>query len=129
MSRFGLLARYTRLFFAFAVSGCMHIGHDIGGAVEVQHGAMRFFCTQFFGIVVEDAVQAQWVRAERARIKGFGHVAKCKRWVGYVWVIVFLVWSTPVFQYPVMVAKRPVGDEMLPFSVARVVCRMTGFLD
>ena len=123
----------------------MHIGHDVGGLVAVQqrgrHGAMRFFCTQFLGIVVEDGVQAVWSRSRRVEKRGRGEgesegeggrVGKnwmmLRRWVGYLWVMAFLVWSGPVFQYPVMVAKRPVGDELLPFSVARVVFGTGGFL-
>ena len=107
----------------------MHIGHDVGGAVEVRHGAMRFFCTQFLGVVIEDTVQAQWSRMERGQGRVCGRVAGWKKWVGYAWVLVFLVWSTPVFQYPVMMAKRPAGDAMLPFSVARVIFGIGRFLE
>lgn len=107
----------------------MHIGHDVGGAVEVgrRHGAMRFFCTQFLGIVVEDGVQALWSRGLGGRGRGGRGERWMRRLVGYLWVMAFMVWSVPVFQYPVMVAKRPVGDELLPFSVARVVFGTGGF--
>ena len=125
----GVITRYTKLFLAFAISGCMHVGHDVGGAVEARGGAMHFFCIQFVGIVIEDAVQALFRRGRVRKDKGSrrGQVeqgskkeaAGWERWVGRVWVAVFLVWSTPVFQYPVMSAKRRQGDDMLPFSFAR----------
>lgn len=107
----------------------MHVGHDVGGAVEARGGAMQFFCTQFVGIVIEDAVQALSRHEEARKRKGarireaereIEGVASWKKWMGRVWVAVFLVWSTPTFQYPVMLAKRKTGDEMLPFSVAKL---------
>ena len=107
----------------------MHVGHDVGGAVEARGGAMHFFCTQFVGIVIEDAVQAlfcygQARKREGSKIGKAGleneEVASWKKWVGRVWVAAFFVWSTPTFQYPVMLAKRKTGDEMLPFSVAKL---------
>ena len=104
----------------------MHVGHDVGGAVEARGGAMHFFCTQFVGIVIEDAVQALFRREQARKSKGAKAeretegVASWKKWMGRVWVPAFLVWSTPTLQYPVMLAKRKTGDEMFPFSVAKL---------
>ena len=90
---------------------------------------MHFFCTQFVGMVIEDTVQALFRYGERRRRKGttieeagreIEEVPSWKRWVGRVWVAAFLVWSTPTFEYPVMLVKRKTGDEMLPFSVAKL---------
>lgn len=124
----GLSTRYTKLLLAFIISGCMHVGHDVGGAVEARGGAMRFFCTQYVGVVIEDAVQALSRRGgpgkggdERSKGeegKGNRGQAWWKRWVGRVWVATFLVWSTPTFQYPVLLVKRRTGDEMLALSIA-----------
>ena len=52
---------------------------------------------------------------------GYCKAANWKSRVGHIWVLMFLVWSTPVFQYPIMGSKRLVGDEILPFNVAKML--------
>ncbi|KAB8294718.1 hypothetical protein EYC80_006680 [Monilinia laxa] len=58
-----LLSRYLKVFLAFAVSGAMHTAADYGGNISLgESGAMRFFCTQALGIMIEDGVQEVWKR-------------------------------------------------------------------
>ena len=125
-------ARYAELVGAFAVSGLLHAGIDYAlGMAWGESGAIRFYLTQAGGIVLEDAVQAMW-RARRARKegkvgKGDGEMTReeTPSWakvVGYVWVVVFLTWSTPVYVYPAI--RRNRGEEkgrILPFSLLRVL--------
>ena len=89
------------------MSGCLHVGTDVGaGVMPSQSGALRFFLTQAFGIMFEDAVQEVY-----RRTRGQQKFSKMQRFwakaVGYVWVLLFLSWSTAAWQYPAMrVVKR-----------------------
>lgn len=78
------------------MSGLMHIAGDFGGGVSLTtSGAIHFFCIQTVGIMIEDGVQALY----RGRF-GNSQGLLCKV-IGYVWVFVFLAWSSPVWVYPV----------------------------
>lgn len=69
--------------------------------------------------MLEDGVQAVY-RSVRGLSRG-GQKGPPPLWarvVGYVWVVVFLTWSTPAFTYPMSAAYRgEVRDEILPFSL------------
>ncbi|GME48372.1 tri7-like toxin biosynthesis protein [Neofusicoccum parvum] len=85
-------SRYARLFAAFLLSGLVHRACERGmGVPPADGGALLFFPLQALGILAEDAVQAVVGRRVRARVG---------RAVGYVWVVVFLAWSSPVWFYP-----------------------------
>lgn len=68
--------------------------------------------------MIEDGVQALY----RA-FCGFERNAEMKspRWarpLGFIWVSLFLIWSTPAFIYPMLAAsKGEEKDEVLPFSL------------
>ena len=54
-----ILARYANIFFAFSVSVAMHVVAGSGGAVSMaESSALRFFCVQAVGILLEDTAQA-----------------------------------------------------------------------
>ncbi|CZR63672.1 uncharacterized protein PAC_13569 [Phialocephala subalpina] len=91
-----IFARYSKVFFTFAVSGLLHAASDYGGAVPfTQSGALRFFCTQALGIMLEDGIQGLYRRI-------FGNRKRLLREaVGYIWVFAWLCWSTPAWVYPV----------------------------
>ena len=58
-----LVKRYTRLLLAFAISGIIHIGGDIGTGIPLKEsGALRFFVMQGLGVMGEDAVMECWSR-------------------------------------------------------------------
>lgn len=107
--RGSLLSRYTRLTLAFLLSGLMHhpmvsvfsLGADDTWSCE------KFFLLQAFGIMVEDAVQAM--------AGGLAIPGPFRRVLGYMWVAVFLVWSTPVWMYPPM--RQGDSGHMIPFSL------------
>ena len=64
-----------------------------------QTGAVRFFCTQAIGIMIEDGVQAFHRHFRGSKISN----AKVPLWhriVGFIWLIVFLTWSTPAWMFP-----------------------------
>ncbi|KAK0118739.1 hypothetical protein ONS95_007626 [Cadophora gregata] len=92
------LSKYTRLWLAFLISGLIHYISDIAMGVEPsQSGSPVFFALQAFGISVEDGFQAlvsrcRWNERERIRKSGRSLIR--------IWVIGFLVWSTPTWFYP-----------------------------
>ncbi|KAJ4137168.1 hypothetical protein NW768_002749 [Fusarium equiseti] len=103
-----LLSRYVRLTLAFLLSGLMHhpmvsvysLGADDTWSCE------KFFLLQAFGIMVEDAVQTM--------AEGLSLPRPMRRLAGYTWVVVFLVWSTPVWMFPPM--RQGDSGQMVPFS-------------
>ena len=94
------------------------MGTDVGwGVMPSQSGALRFFCTQSLGIMIEDVVQEV-----NRRIRGQRNVSKSeafwKEAVGYVWVLLFLSWSTAAWQYPAMMTMRR-EDNVFAMSALR----------
>ena len=71
----------------------------------------KFFLLQAFGIMVEDAVQALTERLAMLR--------PMRRLIGYSWVGVFLVWSTPVWMFPPM--RQGDSGQMVPFSIVSLL--------
>ena len=104
------------IFFTFFLSGVMHAGSDKAASLPPE-GALYFFCTQALGIMIEDGIQAIYrsVRGNRQP----GHKSPTlPRIVGFIWVILFLSWSTPVWIYPVTFnTKRE--DALFRFNALR----------
>lgn len=112
-----LLARYTVLSLTFIISGAHHQLGDVASGVPWEEaGAMRFFVMQAVGIIVEDTVQGiyRWLMGqERTAAKP----TRWKRALGFMWLLVWLIWTTPVWVYPV--AQRSTGRGILPVSLLR----------
>ncbi|PLN82791.1 toxin biosynthesis protein [Aspergillus taichungensis] len=88
---------YIRLAFAFAVSGLVHLGMDLAFGVPLaQSGAMVFFGLQAVGIVVENTFQHVFRNTINGMSPGW------RRALGYMWVVVFLLWTTPVWVNPLV---------------------------
>ena len=71
---------------------------------------------QAIGIMMEDTVQAvyRWYHGQKrtaASPQGW------KRVFGFVWLLLWLTWTTPVWIYPV--AQRSSGEGILPLSLLR----------
>ena len=124
-----LIARCVRVFLTFLISSLLHQSVDVAGGVPwVESGALRFFCTQALGIVLELCVQAGYIYFETGNSKPHDSkqrtVSRWSRVVGYVWTAVFLIWSAPAFSYPVI--RRNDGSEndiSLPFSLIKWLMR------
>jgi hypothetical protein len=83
-----------------------------------QSGSVRFFCTQALGIMIEDAVQTIY-RSVSGEKKDGQQVKVWKRVVGWVWVVVFLLfWSTPSWFFP-----GAIGAKLTPFSIVDMIKR------
>lgn len=103
-----ILARYTRLFVAFFISGLIHHASDLAmGIPASEAGALRFFLLQPIGIMLEDAAQSTI---------GIGVRPYLRRLFGYVWVLSFLVWTTPTWFYPPQRMGLDAAS-LLPFHV------------
>ena len=118
LRRGSILARYAHLLLVFALSGLLHLLAQAAGGVPLSRaaGAMRFFVTQGLGIMLEDVVGAlyTWSVPEESRARS-SRLRLFERVVGYVWLVVFMAWSVPVWVYSV--ASAPPREPFLPFSV------------
>ncbi|KAJ3534532.1 hypothetical protein NM208_g7503 [Fusarium decemcellulare] len=104
-----LLSRYTRLFLAFLVSGVMHhcLGYLYSFSADERFATEKFYALQALGIMFEDAVQAVTASISLPKL--------IRRAVGYIWVLAFLSWSTPICSYPSMRGGDP--GPMVPIQV------------
>lgn len=122
-----LVTRYARILVTFFISGVLHLSADVAmGMALGESGSIRFFSTQALGIFLEDNVQAlcrHWFPKKFiSRSSRWGNVAKS---IGYLWLGIFLAWSTPTWGYPAM--RRDQGkaeDQILPFSVGNYLARV-----
>ena len=111
-----LVTRYLHLSLVFLSSGLLHAGVEFTqGYPARQSGQIPFFLTQVVGIILEDIVQALY-RATRG-VKWGTPPTPLARAVGYVWLAVFLWWSTPIWFYSQRRLSRGDDDEILPFSL------------
>ena len=113
-----LVARYLNVTFPFLLSGILHTVLDVcAGVPRSEARTWVFFVLQAFGIMIEDAVEA----AYRAVFSGKnGEKPKLLFWhklIGYVWVFLFQVWTTPAWTYGNVRHQDPVNNYILPFSV------------
>lgn len=111
-----LVARYLHLSLVFLFSGLMHEVADIAeGFPRPYTGSIIFFLTQTLGIMLEDAVQAVY-RAIRGVKRGTPSTAVARA-VGYIWLALFLWWSTPIWIYARQsVSRGEPGENFIPFS-------------
>jgi hypothetical protein len=108
-----LISRYTRLTFAFGISGMLHTSMEMQlGIHSLKSGAMRFFLMQAGGIMIEDAIQ------ELFRLRG-GKSNGCTRTIGHIWTALFVVWTTPSWSWASIRVLIPRGDSSVPFSFAK----------
>ena len=113
-----VVARYTNLVLTFVISGLMHAITDIAGGIPWRSsGAFTFFCTQAFGIILEDSVQALY-RYRCGTRRDYRPPQSWIRMAGYLWVFAFMVWSTPAWFYPLLRdMTRDPKYSPLPFSL------------
>ena len=83
----------------------MHIFADAGGGLPMrQSGALWFFSMQVLGIMIEDGVLAIYRRLTGSKRSSL--MVSVERAVGYVWVVFFLIWTSPVWIYPVTLQMK-----------------------
>ncbi|KAK6063598.1 tat pathway signal sequence [Seiridium cupressi] len=108
----GVITRYTHLFLTFAVSAVIHLlAEEYPGGIDWNRsGTTRFFMTQAFGILLEDLVQSAFGPREPR------YWAKV---VGWVWVALFTLWSSPSHFYPRLQVIDSSRGGIPPVSVMR----------
>jgi hypothetical protein len=110
------LARYTFLLTCFRISGIAHIIADPDNGISYNDsGAFRFFIMQAVGIMFEDAIQAIYRSIRGLRWTDIRRPNVWERLLGYFWVFVFMVWTTPSWSYASMAGSK--GGSILPFSI------------
>ena len=82
---------------------------------------------------MEDGVQ--WVAGrvwsvrpkgyERTGLWGIGTESRVRKLIGYVWVLLFFAWVTPVWAYPTLRRNTgAVADDPIPFSLVAWLTRL-----
>lgn len=114
-----LTFKNIHLFSTFLISGLMHALTEIAqGLPPWESGAIRFFCTQAFGIMFEAAAQRSLRKVLRLRKSDDSQHTNFGRYLGYCWTTFFLIWSTPVWIYPTISQNSgEEKDRIIPFSV------------
>ncbi|KAJ5462340.1 hypothetical protein N7530_010545 [Penicillium desertorum] len=122
MSRPTLLRRYIHTFCVFTLSGLLHLVNDIYLGVHWQQsGSLLFFCSFTLGFVIEDSIEALWVRFERGfepkdlgevsmQMNHKGQAAKVtarstrvwQKVLGALWVWSWMSVTTPVYVVPMI---------------------------
>ena len=112
-----LVTRYSHISLVFLISGLAHAWIEFAqGFPARQSGQIQFFVTQVFGIILEDTVQA--VYHATCGVKRGTSPTPMARAVGYVWLAVFLWWSTPVWFYSQLrLSRGDYRDTIFPFSL------------
>lgn len=112
MKQGGLVSRYAFTTLVFTVSGVFHALSDISQGIPLgESGATRFFCIQALGIMVEDAAQALFKQYRGGEMTNKTRTAT--RAAGYLWVVAWLSWTSPIWIYPAM--ARDKGTPLVPF--------------
>ena len=95
------------------MSGLQHVVTDMAAGMSfAMSGSIQFFVTHFFGMLVEDTVQKVWLRV------GGRPSTRATTILGFVWVILFQLWSTPVWLYPMLLNRKGLESErLLPLNI------------
>ncbi|OAX78678.1 hypothetical protein ACJ72_07012 [Emergomyces africanus] len=93
-----VVTAYAKLNLVFLISGIAHINADrLLGIPLRDTRCVSLFVRQAWGIMFEDAVQ--WMYRCITGSKGEGPVKVWHRLVGYVWLVVFALWSMPPWAF------------------------------
>lgn len=92
LPRRSFASRYTRLAIAFFISGAIHYRADqLMGVPNAENGAIVFFLLHAGVIVLEDTVAPLISKVVPS--------ASLRRVLGGLWVLVFFIWSSPIWTY------------------------------
>ena len=125
LPRGSIFTRYSALMLHFFISGVLHAAIDVASGIPWHSsGAIRFFCTQVLGIVLEEVAQAVYFSTfDRSQLPT--SPALWSRCLGYIWLAIFLSWSAPTWLYPMLYRTRSgMQDSVLPFSLLRALIRL-----
>jgi hypothetical protein len=105
-------AHWLRVIIAFTGSGIIHSLCDIGFGVPLDEtGGLHFYTLQVFGFVVESVVSTVYKKVKKEF--GIGFSRSVERAIGYIWVVGFMAWSTPVWINPILVSLAGDGTRVM----------------
>ncbi|KAI9642741.1 hypothetical protein NHQ30_008472 [Ciborinia camelliae] len=115
-----IIARYTALILTFTMSTFQHATGDVASGIPWwRTGSPSFFMSQAAGFIAEDLFQHFW-----GRLGGKSNLMT--RIFGYLWVFLWMFWTTPFYSYPVSGANK--GDPIIPFSVLKPLAFKFGLI-
>ncbi|RBR25323.1 uncharacterized protein FIESC28_01932 [Fusarium coffeatum] len=107
--RGSVIARYCKLLISFFISGALHYPADRALGISVQESdAIPYFVITALAIMCEDGVQHI--------SEGWG--SKRRKYLGYLWVAMYMYCMTPSWGYPAARVVRP-QDQLVSFSLIR----------
>ncbi|RAL10258.1 wax synthase family protein [Aspergillus homomorphus CBS 101889] len=111
--------RYARVLTVFLASALMHFLVDLSSGLSPSNsGAVQFFSTQAFGLMVEDLAISAYSALRGDRLSPRQPASRGERMIGFIWVGSFLVWSFPAYLYPMLYrANAGLDDSVVPVSV------------
>ncbi|RAL04539.1 wax synthase family protein [Aspergillus ibericus CBS 121593] len=109
--------QYAQTLMVFAASAVMHLLIDLSAGISISRsGAVQFFCTQAVGILVEDLVVGIY-----SALRGLSPSRSAswgERFIGFLWVSAFFVWSLPAYIYPMLYrSNMGLTDSVVPVSI------------
>ncbi|KAL2818075.1 membrane bound O-acyl transferase family-domain-containing protein [Aspergillus granulosus] len=105
-------AHWLRVVVAFTGSGIIHSLCDMGFGVPLERtGGFHFYTLQIAGFVVESV--ASTVYGKLTEKLGLRLGKGVERAIGYLWVLGFLAWSTPVWINPILVGLAGDGTRVM----------------
>lgn len=112
------LLHYQNLLVHFIISGLHHLVIDLSSGIPwYGSGAVRFFCMQALGIILEKVVHSLHLSLS-GRASPREPPTSWTKILGYIWVISFLSWTVPGWLYPMLCRTRTgMEDSVLPFSL------------
>ena len=124
-----LFTRYLELFLVFGLLGSLHLYIEVARGLQWEEsGALDFSLLMATGIMVEDCFRwiigvenddgAKTVHDEggESRIGPSERFALGERVIGYIWVLLYFSWATPVWRYPLMRNTLSTKEGPVPFS-------------
>ncbi len=111
-----LLERYVNISIVFFLSGTLHSFLDVAYGMQWNlSGGVYCFLIMVLGIILEDGVQWLWRNVQPLQETGTKDVRWFEMAIGYVWVWLWMVAVTPVYNYPLQrIENNP--TYVLPWS-------------
>ncbi|KAE8140280.1 hypothetical protein BDV38DRAFT_280277 [Aspergillus pseudotamarii] len=101
-----ITSRYVRYLSCFLISGLIHLFFDLAIGIPLNKtGALVFFPVQPLAFALEDVAGAL-----SKRYPVLEGITSAKRLIGYVWVLLFCLWSWRPWAYPILKRSLEIGE-------------------
>lgn len=120
LEKHSLLGKYVYAMLVFQLSGIVHIVGDVAAGVSVRDsGVMQWFSIQALGFIIEDTFIALYRKITGTKARPDSKIPTWQKIFGFIWVCAWMVWTMPVWTYPI--SKESDGKGVLPFSFVQYV--------